>query len=90
MAQYIKKLWHAGGERYERVYDTFFFVKNPVNEVIRKISPLKTANLTKNRRSHCIHCSKIRVLCGENVFSPLFTAILLLLSTKPGPGESQS
>ena len=40
-----------------------------------KNSPLKTANLTK---IHCFHRKKMRAICGENFFSPPFTAILTL------------
>ena len=42
----IRSCWHAGGERFEPVYGSFVFLKNPVNALKNFFSPLFAANLT--------------------------------------------
>ena len=41
----IRSCWHPGGESFEPVYGSFFFVRNPVNV-------LKKFLATKNRKSY--------------------------------------
>ena len=67
----IGSCWHAGGERFEPVYDSFFFVRSPVNAVKNNFSPLKTAKFT------AFNAEKMLAYCGDkSFFSPLFTANL--------------
>ena len=83
----IRCCWHPGYERFEPVYGSCFFVRNPVTAAKIKFSPLKTANLTKVHRFHRIHFKKMRALCGENFFHSYSPQFLHYFSTKPRPGD---
>ena len=52
----IRSFWHAGDERFEPVYGSFLFVRNPVNAVEEKFPHWKLQILqkftAKNRKSY--------------------------------------
>ena len=57
----IRSCWHAGGGRFEPVYDSFFFVRNPL-KVVKKIF---TAKIRKNSP----HSTLKAVGAGEKWFA---------------------
>ena len=42
---WLRSWWHAGGEWFEPVYGSFFFVTKPVNAVKRNFSPLNSTQI---------------------------------------------
>ena len=63
----IRSCWHAGGERFEPVYDSFFFVRNPVNAVKKNFAAINS-----------VQRYKMPALCGKTSFSHRYSPLILL------------
>ena len=82
----IRRCWHSGVDRFEPVYGSFFFARNPLIAV-KKMSPLKTANLTNRPLFLRIQSYKMRALCGEKNFFHSYSPLTLhyfLSKLRPG------